>query len=142
MRQLGRVGTSTAGLLCLLSLWVGHPSGAQAVGTIVGAVTYKWQAQEEEFAPTKSPNADYCATLAKSKPDLKLVCNQHAYMQSWFLPVTNAYYAASTGYGRFEIHDVPAGKHTSRCGIPAQNRWTLTSWSRRTKPCVSTSRCR
>jgi hypothetical protein len=49
---------------------------------------------------------------------LKLVCDQHAYMQSWFLPVTNSFYAVSTGDGRFEIHGVPAGKHTLKVWHP------------------------
>lgn len=212
-------------------------------GTISGTVTYRGPVMDEEFAPTKSPNADYCATLAKSRPELfrkngeirllrtidvrengalkdavvsvrdlvdeafvarfpgteiviqqclfhpytsvvvdkrnfrvinldpanhavaqavmhnphgfevagpatrtlfnialadkdaelnrpvalrnlvhgstlKLVCDQHPYMQSWFLPVTNPYYAVSKGDGRFEIQQVPAGKRMLRVWHP------------------------
>ena len=49
---------------------------------------------------------------------LKLVCDQHPYMQSWFLPVTNPYYAVSRGDGRFEIQRVPAGKRLLKVWHP------------------------
>ena len=232
-----------AGNLCLFGLLVCQVPDEAAGGTITGTVTYKGSPQEEEFIPTKSPNADYCVTLAQSKPELfrkngeirllrtidvrengalkdaiisvrdivdetfvngfpgtkiviqqcefrpytsvvvdkrnfhvvnldpanhavaqavmhnphgievggtssrtlfnialaekdaqlnrpvslrhvlegsslKLVCDQHAYMQSWFLPVTNPYYATSAGNGRFEIHRVPPGKHLLKVWHP------------------------
>lgn len=48
------------------------------------------------------------------KPDsyVRLQCDQHEFMQSFFLPVTNPYYAVAKEDGTFEIKDVPAGKHT------------------------------
>jgi len=42
---------------------------------------------------------------------LRLQCDQHEFMQSFFLPVTNAHYAVAKEDGSFEIKDVPAGKH-------------------------------
>ncbi|WP_455377396.1 hypothetical protein [Petrachloros mirabilis] len=41
----------------------------------------------------------------------RLQCDQHEFMQSFFLPVTNAHYAVTKEDGSFEIKDVPAGKH-------------------------------
>jgi hypothetical protein len=232
-----------AGVVCLLALCACLASDATAGGTIIGTISYRGSSLDEEFAPTKSPNSDYCATLAQSKPELfrkngevrllrtidvrengglkdavvsvrdivddgfikafpgteiviqqcefrpytsivvdkrnfhvvnldpanhavaqtvmhnphgievagtasrtlfnialaekdaqlnrpvslkkggdgstlKLVCDQHAYMQSWFLPVTNPYYATSSGTGRFEIHHVPPGKHILKVWHP------------------------
>ncbi len=49
--------------------------------------------------------------MAKKGSVLRLQCDQHEYMQSWFLPVKNGYFAVSAGDGTFEIKDVPAGKH-------------------------------
>lgn len=48
------------------------------------------------------------------KPDsfLKLQCDQHEFMQSFFLPVTNPYFAVAKEDGTFEIKDVPVGRHT------------------------------
>jgi hypothetical protein len=42
---------------------------------------------------------------------LRLQCDQHEFMQSFFLPVTNAHYAVAKEDGSFEIKDVPPGKH-------------------------------
>ncbi len=42
---------------------------------------------------------------------LRLQCDQHEFMQSFFLPVTNPHYAVAKEDGSFEIKDVPAGKH-------------------------------
>ncbi len=42
---------------------------------------------------------------------MRLQCDQHEFMQSWFLPVENPYYAKVKDDGRFEIKNVPAGKH-------------------------------
>ena len=41
----------------------------------------------------------------------RLQCDQHEFMQSFFLPVSNAHFAVAKDDGSFEIKDVPAGKH-------------------------------
>ena len=41
----------------------------------------------------------------------RLQCDQHEFMQSFFLPVTNAHFAVAKEDGTFEIKDVPPGKH-------------------------------
>jgi hypothetical protein len=41
----------------------------------------------------------------------RLQCDQHEFMQSFFLPVSNPHYAVVKDDGTFEIKDVPAGKH-------------------------------
>lgn len=41
----------------------------------------------------------------------RLQCDQHEFMQGFFLPVWNPYYAVVKDDGTFEIKDVPAGKH-------------------------------
>ena len=41
----------------------------------------------------------------------RLQCDQHEFMQSFFLPVTSAHFAVVKEDGSFEIKDVPAGKH-------------------------------
>ena len=43
---------------------------------------------------------------------LRLQCDQHEFMQGWYLPVTNPFYGVAGADGTFEIKDVPAGKHT------------------------------
>jgi len=49
--------------------------------------------------------------MAKKGSVLRLQCDQHEFMQAWFLPVKNMYFATSGADGSFEIKDVPAGKH-------------------------------
>ncbi len=41
----------------------------------------------------------------------RLQCDQHEFMQSFFLPVWNPHFAVAKDDGSFEIKDVPAGKH-------------------------------
>ncbi|WP_447979588.1 carboxypeptidase-like regulatory domain-containing protein [Candidatus Nitrospira bockiana] len=41
----------------------------------------------------------------------RLQCDQHEFMQSFFLPVSNGHFAVAKDDGTFEIKDVPAGKH-------------------------------
>ena len=41
----------------------------------------------------------------------RLQCDQHEFMQGFFLPVWNPHYAVVKDDGTFEIKDVPAGKH-------------------------------
>ncbi|TKS59811.1 MAG: hypothetical protein EWM72_01996 [Nitrospira sp.] len=41
----------------------------------------------------------------------RLQCDQHEFMQSFFLPVENAHYTVVKDDGSFELKDVPAGKH-------------------------------
>lgn len=49
--------------------------------------------------------------MAKKGSVLRLQCDQHEFMQSWFLPVKNGHFGVTGGDGSFEIKDVPAGKH-------------------------------
>lgn len=49
--------------------------------------------------------------MARKGSALRLQCDQHEFMQGWFLPVTNPHYAVAGSDGTFEIKDVPAGKH-------------------------------
>jgi hypothetical protein len=41
----------------------------------------------------------------------RLQCDQHEFMQGFFLPVSNPHFAVVKEDGSFEIKDVPAGKH-------------------------------
>lgn len=41
----------------------------------------------------------------------RLQCDQHEFMQGFFLPVQNKHYAVVNADGTFELKDVPAGKH-------------------------------
>ena len=49
---------------------------------------------------------------------VRLVCDQHAYMQAWFLPVTNAYFGTTGSEGTFEIKNVPQGRHVLKAWHP------------------------
>lgn len=49
--------------------------------------------------------------LRKQGSIFRLQCDQHEFMQSFFLPVTNPYYAIANDQGGFEIPYIPAGKH-------------------------------
>ena len=49
--------------------------------------------------------------MSKKGSVLRLQCDQHEFMQAWYLPVTNGYYGVAGADGTFEIKDVPAGKH-------------------------------
>jgi len=42
---------------------------------------------------------------------LKVECDQHNYMNVWFLPIENPYYAVVNDDGTFSIGDVPPGKY-------------------------------
>jgi hypothetical protein len=48
---------------------------------------------------------------AEKEGYFRLQCDQHEFMQSFFLPVTNPHFAVAKEDGSFEIKDVPAGKH-------------------------------
>ncbi len=43
---------------------------------------------------------------------VKLECDQHRFMQSWVLVAANPYFTVTGETGRFELSDVPAGRHT------------------------------
>jgi hypothetical protein len=61
----------------------------------------------------KGDSLDKSVKLKMSKKGsvLRLQCDQHEFMQGWYLPVTNAHYSVAGADGTFEIKDVPAGKH-------------------------------
>lgn len=61
----------------------------------------------------KGSKLDKPAVLRKDKQGsmMRLQCDQHEFMQSFFLPVSNPFYAVVKDDGSFEIKDVPAGKH-------------------------------
>ena len=61
----------------------------------------------------KGSKLDKPVVLRKDKGGsmFRLQCDQHEFMQSFFLPVSNPHYAVAKEDGTFEIKDVPAGKH-------------------------------
>lgn len=61
----------------------------------------------------KGSKLDKPAVLRKDKQGsmMRLQCDQHEFMQSFFLPVSNPHYAVVKDDGSFEIQNVPAGKH-------------------------------
>lgn len=50
--------------------------------------------------------------MARKGSVMRLQCDQHEFMQAWFLPVENPYYTKVGPDGTFTIKDIPAGKHT------------------------------
>ena len=54
---------------------------------------------------------------------LRLQCDQHEFMQGWYVPVTNPFYGVAGADGTFEIKDVPAGKHTVAVFHPKVSRY-------------------
>ncbi|MDH5192487.1 MAG: hypothetical protein OEW32_02265 [Nitrospira sp.] len=59
----------------------------------------------------KGSTLDKPSILGRPGSYLRLQCDQHEFMQSFFLPVTNPHYAVAKEDGTFEIKDVLAGKH-------------------------------
>jgi hypothetical protein len=61
----------------------------------------------------KDSKLDKPVVLRKDKQGsmFRLQCDQHEFMQGFFLPVSNPYYAVVGEDGSFELKDVPAGKH-------------------------------
>lgn len=63
--------------------------------------------------------------MARKGSVLRLQCDQHEFMQAWFLPVTNANFDVSGGDGSFEIAEVPAGKHKVLAWHPVAGNVTM-----------------
>ncbi|MEX5216067.1 MAG: carboxypeptidase-like regulatory domain-containing protein [Nitrospiraceae bacterium] len=61
----------------------------------------------------KGSKLDKPITLRQEKAGsfFRLQCDQHEFMQGFFLPVQNKNYAVVNADGTFELKDVPAGKH-------------------------------
>lgn len=53
-------------------------------------------------------------TLRTESPGavVRLQCDEHEFMQAWFLPVTSPYFAKVKENGTFELVNVPPGAHT------------------------------
>ena len=65
---------------------------------------------------------------AEKKGYYRLQCDQHEFMQSFFLPVTNPHYAVVKEDGSFEIKNVPAGKHKVVVWHPFVNKGKRTEF--------------
>ena len=65
--------------------------------------------------------------VAKKGSVLRLQCDQHEFMQAWFLPVENPHFAKSAEDGTFEITNVPTGTHTLLAWHPiaGQTKFTV-----------------
>ncbi|MDE3017419.1 MAG: hypothetical protein KGI53_00225, partial [Nitrospirota bacterium] len=61
----------------------------------------------------KGSKLDKPVVLRKDKQGsmFRLQCDQHEFMQGFYLPVSNPFYAVVKEDGSFELKDVPAGKH-------------------------------
>lgn len=49
--------------------------------------------------------------IRKKESVMKMECDQHGFMQVWFFPVENPYYAIAGKDGTYTIDQVPAGKY-------------------------------
>jgi hypothetical protein len=65
---------------------------------------------------------------AEKKGYYRLQCDQHEFMQSYFLPVSNPYFAVVKEDGSFELKDVPAGKHKVVAWHPFVDRGKLNTF--------------
>lgn len=72
-----------------------------------------------------SMNQDLDMRMIKEGSAMRLQCDQHEFMQSWFLPVDNPYYATVSDDGTFEIRDVPAGVYTVLAWHPVAGKAEL-----------------
>jgi hypothetical protein len=74
--------------------------------------------------PEKGKGLDKPIKLRKADKGsiFKLICDQHEFMQTWGLPVTNPHFAIVGEDGKFEIKDVPAGKYKLVAWHPALNK--------------------
>jgi hypothetical protein len=61
----------------------------------------------------KGSKLDKPVVLRKDKQGsfFRLQCDQHEFMQGYYLPVSNPHFAVVKDDGTFELKDVPAGKH-------------------------------
>ncbi len=73
--------------------------------------------------PEKDKGLDKPIRLRKAARGsvLKMLCDQHEFMQTWALPITNPYFAMVGEDGKFEIKDVPPGKYKLVAWHPALN---------------------
>lgn len=64
--------------------------------------------------------------MAKKGSAMRLQCDQHEFMQAWFLPVENPHFSKSAEDGTFEIQNVPAGPHTLLAWHPIAGQTKVT----------------
>lgn len=57
-------------------------------------------------------------SFKKEDSFMKVECDQHNYMNVWFLPITNPYYVIVNDDGSFSIDDVPPGKYEIKAWHP------------------------
>ena len=60
--------------------------------------------------------------MAKEGSVIRLQCDQHEFMQAWFLPIDNPHYAKVNEDGTYEIMNVPAGKQKILAWHPRAGR--------------------
>jgi hypothetical protein len=74
--------------------------------------------------PEKGKGLDKPIKLRKTDKGsvFKLICDQHEFMQTWGLPVTNPHYAVVGEDGKFTLKDVPAGKYKLVAWHPVLNK--------------------
>lgn len=62
--------------------------------------------------------------MASKGSVMRLQCDQHEFMQSWFLPVESPYFVKVKENGEFTISDIPPGKHTLLAWHPVAGKTT------------------
>jgi len=62
--------------------------------------------------------------IRKTDSSMKIECDQHGFMQAWFFPIENPYYAIAGKDGSFTIDQVPAGKYQVVAWQPILGRQT------------------
>jgi hypothetical protein len=73
--------------------------------------------------PEKDKGLDKPIKLRKAAQGsvFRMQCDQHEFMQTWALPITNPYYAIAGDDGKFTIKNVPPGKYKLVAWHPALN---------------------
>jgi hypothetical protein len=72
--------------------------------------------------------------LRKKDSIFKLECDQHNFMQAFFLPVQNPYYAIVRNDGRFRIRNIPPGTYKVLAWHPTLGKQEVTATIRANSP--------
>ena len=90
------------------------PAGVRSRRKVEGVTEVKWFRKDRQFnqpLPEKGQVIKEKIIIRMKESVMKMECDQHGYMQVWFFPVENPYYATVGKDATYTIDEVPAGKY-------------------------------